>query len=84
MFNGTSCTSRQSYSNMTIEAPPGNNIGGIKPEYKFTLQGFSIVNGDGETVMKIVRSAGQFFSSEVDFKVCMMLCILSMTGYAIA
>ena len=73
MFNGTSCTSRQGYSNMSIEAPPGSTIGGIKPaaECKFTLtyQGFSIINSDGETVMKITKSAGQFFSSEVDFKV---------------
>ena len=69
MFNGTSCTSRQGYSDMSIEAPPGCTIGGVKPEYKLTLQGFSIINGDGETIMKVTRSAGQFFSSEVDFKV---------------
>jgi hypothetical protein len=55
---------------MSVEAPPGSTIGSIRAEYKpLTLQGFSIINGDGETVLKIVKSAGQFFSSEVDFKV---------------
>lgn len=69
MYNGTSCTSRQSYSNMSVEAPPGTTIGGIKAEYKLLSQSFSIINGDGETVLKIVKGAGQFFSPEVDFKV---------------
>ena len=69
VYNGTSCTSKLSYDDMRIEAPPGR---GVKAEYsklKFSIQGFSITNGDGETILKIVKSAGQFFSPEVDFKV---------------
>ena len=72
VYNGTSCTSKLSYDDMRIEAPPGSAIGGVKAEYsklKFSIQGFSITNGDGETILKIVKSAGQFFSPEVDFKV---------------
>ena len=63
MYNGTDCLSR-SYNNMSIEAPPGSRIGGVKPDSTFSLQlWFSIINGDGETVLKITRSAGQFFFS---------------------
>ena len=54
---------------MSVEAPPGTTIGGIKAEFKFLSQSFSVINGDGETVLKIVKGAGQFFSPEVDFKV---------------
>ena len=61
MYNGTSCTSRQNYSNMSVEAPPGTTIGGIKAEYKFLSQSFSVVNGDGETVLKIVKVLGSSF-----------------------
>ena len=70
MFNGTDCLSR-SYNNMSIESPPGSRIGGVRPDYAFSFQQwFSIINSDGETVLKITKSAGQFFSQEIDFKVC--------------
>ena len=69
MYNGTGCLSK-SYNSMSIEAPAGSHIGGVKPDSTFSFQQwFSVINGDGETVLKITRSAGQFFSSEVDFKV---------------
>ena len=53
---------------MSVEAPPGTTMGGIKAEYKFLLQSFSVINGDGEKVLKIVKGAGQFFSPEVDLR----------------
>ena len=70
MFNGTSCSSRQSYRDMRIEAPPGSTIGGVKTEHTLlSIQGFSVTNGDGEMVLKIVKCAEQLLSPEVDFKV---------------
>ena len=69
VYNGTDCLSR-SFNNMSIEAPPGSRIGGVRPDNQFSFQQwFSIINSDGETVLKMTRSAGQFFSAEVDFKV---------------
>ena len=69
MYNGTGCLSR-SFNNMSVEAPPGSTIGSVKPDYSFSFhQWFSIINSDGQTVLKMTKSAGQYFSSEVDFKV---------------
>ena len=43
MFNGTSCSSRQSYRDMRIEAPPGSSIGGVKIEHTLlSIQGYDI------------------------------------------
>ena len=73
MYNGTDCLSK-SFNNMSVEAPPGNNIGSVKPDSNFTFhQWFSIMNNDGQTVLKMTKSAGQYFSSEVDFKVCILM-----------
>ena len=69
MYNGTDCLSK-SYNSMSIEAPPGSRIGGVKPDSMFSFQRwFSIINSDGETVLKMTNSARKFFSSELDFKV---------------
>ena len=55
---------------MEVEAPPGTPIGSIHQDYIFTFQQwFSILNANGETVLKITKSTGNFFSPEVDFKV---------------
>ena len=57
-------------SDMEVEAPPGNVIGGVHKDYMFAFQQwFSVVNSDGQTVLKITKSMGNFFSPEVDFKV---------------
>ena len=43
MFNGTSRSSRQSYRDMRIEAPPGSSIGGVKIEHTLlSIQGYDI------------------------------------------
>ena len=77
MFNGTDCLSR-SYNNMNIEAPPGSCIGGVKSDNSFSFQQwFSVMNSDDQTVLKITKSAGQFFSSEVDFKVYYLSAIVA-------
>ena len=60
---------------MNVESPPGNYVGGVKQDHAIALhQWFSVLNSSGETVLKITKSTGQWFSPEVDFKV-------SMTGY---
>lgn len=59
-------------SDMEVEAPPGNLIGSIHQDYLrgFTFQQwFSVMNANGETILKITKSTGNFFSPEVDFKV---------------
>ena len=54
---------------MTIKAPPGSTIGGVKTEHTLlSVQGFLVTNGDGETVLKIVKCAVQLFSPEVDLR----------------
>jgi hypothetical protein len=55
---------------MHVEAPPGNTIGGVHQDYLFAFQQwFSVVNAEGQTMLKITKSMGNFFSPEVDFKV---------------
>ena len=57
-------------SDMHVEAPPGNTIGGVHQDYLFAFQQwFSVVNAEGQTQLKITKSMGNFFSPEVDFKV---------------
>ena len=57
-------------SDMHVEAPPGNTIGGVHKDYLFAFQQwFSVVNAEGQTQLKITKSMGNFFSPEVDFKV---------------
>ena len=41
---------------MRIEAPPGSTMGGVKTEHTLlSIQGFSVTNGDGKKVLKIVK-----------------------------
>ena len=55
---------------MEVEAPPGTLIGSIHQDYIFAFQQwFSVMNDGGETVLKVTKSTGNFFSPEVDFKV---------------
>ena len=57
-------------SDMHVEAPPGNIIGGVHQDYLFAFQQwFSVVDAEGKTMLKITKSWGNFFSPEVDFKV---------------
>ena len=55
---------------MEVEAPPGNVIGSVHQDYLFAFQQwFSVMDADEQTVLKITKSMGNFFSPEVDFKV---------------
>ena len=55
---------------MHVEAPPGSTIGGIRADYTFTFhQWFSIYDSQDQTVLKVTKSWGKFFTQEVDFKV---------------
>ena len=70
---------------MEAEAPPGNTIGGIRSDYAIALhQWFSIIDGSGQTVLKITRSTGNFFSPEVDFKVCTYLMLLATVDQVVS
>lgn len=71
-------------SDMHVEAPPGNIIGGVHQDYIFAFQQwFSVVNAEGQTMLKITKSMGNFFSPEVDFKVYtgIILCQYSVYDY---
>ena len=64
------CGLSNAMSDMEAEAPPGNVIGGVHQDYMFAFQQwFSVVNAEGQTILKITKSMGNFFSPEVDFKV---------------
>lgn len=65
-------------SAMEVEAPPGNTIGGVHRDSVFAFQQwFSIVNANGDIILKITKSIGNFFSPEVDFKVNLLMVAIS-------
>ena len=68
-------------NDMNAEAPPGNIIGSVRRENMFGLTPsyFSIVNNHEQTVLKIVRSFGNFFSPKVDFKVNYPVMVIFVT-----
>ena len=58
-------------SEMNVEAPIGNTIGGIRYQFSFLPPTISIFNGYDETILQVKRSTTKFFTAKMDFPVSM-------------